>query len=269
MVGDLNSRNINGTRLLCLNYYAYMLHIRENSLSLILRGGRLLQQYVVDNYVNIETQRLRWIRSNQCDIRSELYQGLQDCLHGGENNAGIVGTRIVLPSSFGGSPRDMYQRYQDAMTLVQTYGKPDIMLTMTCNPNWNEIKNQLPPGQSPQDRPDLITRIFRSKFVKFKKDIVNIGVLGKVRSYSYVIEYQKIGFPHVHMLVIFENNDKLCTPDHFDSIVRVEIHLQTEEPNLHKAVVHHMIHGPCGSMNPNCLCMVNGKCKKNFPKPFV
>ncbi|XP_073020880.1 uncharacterized protein [Primulina eburnea] len=117
-----------------------MLQIRENSPSLILRGGRLLQQYVVDNYVKIETQRLRWIRSNQRDIRSELYQGLQDCLHGGENHAGNIGTRIVLPSSFGGSPRDMYQRYQDAMTLVQTYGKPDLMLTMTCNPNWNEIK---------------------------------------------------------------------------------------------------------------------------------
>ncbi|XP_073033758.1 uncharacterized protein [Primulina eburnea] len=155
------------------------------------------------------------------------------------------------------------------MTLVQTYGKPDLMLTMTCNPNWSEIKHQLLPGQSPQDRPDLITRIFRSKFEEFKKDIVDRGILGKVYSYSYVIEYQKRGLPHVHMLVIFENNDKLCTPEHFDSIVRAEIPSQTQEPNLHKAVVHHMIHGPCGSINPNCPCMVNGKCKKNFPKPFV
>lgn len=171
-----------------------------------------------------------------------------------------------LPSSFGGSPRDMYQRYQDAMTLVQTYGKPDIMITMTCNPNWNEIKYQLLRGQSPQDRPDLITRIFRSKFEEFKKDIVDRGVLGKVCSYSYVIEYQKRRLPHVHMLVIFENNDKLGTPDHFDSIVRAEIPLRTEEPNLHKAVVHHMIHGPCGSINPNCPCIVNGKCKKKLSK---
>ncbi|XP_073300535.1 uncharacterized protein [Primulina huaijiensis] len=155
------------------------------------------------------------------------------------------------------------------MTLVQTYGKPDIMLTMTCNLNWNEIKYQLLPGQSSQDRPDLITRIFKSKFEEFKKDIVDRGVLGKVCSYSYVIEYQKRGLPHVHMLVIFENNDKLCTPDHFDSIVRAEITSQTEEPNLHKAVLHHMIHGQCGSINLNCPCMVNGKCKKNFPKPFV
>ena len=31
---------------------------------------------------------------------------------------------------------------------------------MTCNPNWPEIKNELKPGQKPQDRPDLVARVF-------------------------------------------------------------------------------------------------------------
>ncbi|XP_010229638.1 uncharacterized protein LOC104582051 [Brachypodium distachyon] len=45
------------------------------------------------------------------------------------------------------------------MALVQKYGKPDIFLTMTCNPNWEEIVNELFPGQTPQDRPDLVVRL--------------------------------------------------------------------------------------------------------------
>lgn len=57
---------------------------------MILRGGRLLQQYVVDNYVKIEAHRLRWFQSNQKTIRSELYQGLQDSLQEGEFQAGIT-----------------------------------------------------------------------------------------------------------------------------------------------------------------------------------
>lgn len=56
---------------------------------MILRGGRLLQQYVVDNYVKIEAHRLRWFQSNQKTIRSELYQGLQDSLQEGEFHAGM------------------------------------------------------------------------------------------------------------------------------------------------------------------------------------
>jgi hypothetical protein len=55
---------------------------------MLLNAGRLLQQYVVDNYVKIESGRLRWVKEHQGDIRSELYQGLHDALHVGETNAG-------------------------------------------------------------------------------------------------------------------------------------------------------------------------------------
>ncbi|KAK8928519.1 hypothetical protein KSP39_PZI017174 [Platanthera zijinensis] len=61
---------------------------RSNTPSILLHAGRLLQQYMVDMYIKVETQKLRWIRSHQSDIRAEHYQGLQDCLYSGENDAG-------------------------------------------------------------------------------------------------------------------------------------------------------------------------------------
>jgi hypothetical protein len=30
-------------------------------------------------------------------------------------------------------------RFPDAMTLVQHFGKPDYVVTMTCNPYWDEV----------------------------------------------------------------------------------------------------------------------------------
>lgn len=49
----------------------------------------MLQQYIVDNYVKIETQKLQWVKNNQKNIRAELYRGLQDCLNARENTGGI------------------------------------------------------------------------------------------------------------------------------------------------------------------------------------
>ncbi|XP_029145820.1 uncharacterized protein [Arachis hypogaea] len=98
---------------------------------------------------------------------------------GGENNAENVGRRTILPSSFMGSRRDMTQRYEDGMAIILKEGKPDIFLTMTCNPSWSEIASELSPTQTPQDRLDLTTRIFRAKFEQLKQDVITKGVLGK------------------------------------------------------------------------------------------
>ncbi|KAI5432184.1 hypothetical protein KIW84_036071 [Lathyrus oleraceus] len=213
--------------------------------------------------------RLRWIKEHQSDIRSELYQGLHDALHVGETNAENIGKRTILPSSFIGSRRDMTQRYEDGMAIVLNDGKPNIFLTMTCNPSWSEITSELLPFQTPQDRPDLLTRIFRSKFEKLKDDVINKGVLGKVKSYMYVTEFQKRGLPHVHMLLVLESNDKLRDPKDYDSMVRAEIPKLECEPQLHEAVVRHMIHGPCGIINRKSPCMKDRHCKKRYPKQFL
>ncbi|KAL6205141.1 hypothetical protein ACLB2K_022405 [Fragaria x ananassa] len=94
---DINSRSNNNREMTCRAYYAYVLQIRPHEDSILLRGGRLLQQYVVDNYVKIETQKLRYIRNNQADLRCEFYDGLQDSLNVGEDNADT--TPAVVPGA--------------------------------------------------------------------------------------------------------------------------------------------------------------------------
>ncbi|XP_072066667.1 uncharacterized protein [Arachis hypogaea] len=247
---DINTRSQSGGKVSCQTYNSYMLQIRPDDHSTVLQAGRLLQQYVIDNYVKIETGKLRWVRTRQKKLQAELYQGLQDALHTRETNAENVGRkRTILPSSFIGSRRDMTQRDEDGMAIVLKEGKPDIFLTMTCNPSWTEITSELNPVQTPQDRPNLTTRIFRAKFEQLKEDVITKGVLGKVKSYIYVTEFQKRGLPHVHMLLILENNDKLIDPEHYDSLVRAEIPSKEVEPHLHDAVLKHMIHGHCGTLD--------------------
>ena len=101
---------------------------------------------------------------------------------------------------------------------------------MTCNPGWDKIRNELLPRQIAQDRPDLLTRVFKSKFEQFKHDVVNIGVFGIVTAYLYVFKFQKRGLPHVHMLLIIDENDKLRNPNDYDQIVRDEMPAKEEQP---------------------------------------
>ena len=54
----------------------------------------------------------------------------------------------------------MHQCYQDAMSCVRNVRKPDLFIIMTCNPEWPEILDQLEPHQKPNDRPNLIEKVF-------------------------------------------------------------------------------------------------------------
>ncbi|KAF5457590.1 hypothetical protein F2P56_021681 [Juglans regia] len=196
-------------------------------------------------YVKIETSRLDYFRNKQQEIRSEVYQGIVDSLSIGQSNASKVGKRIILPSSFIGGPRDMRKRYMEAMALVQRFGKPDIFLTMTCNPSWKEILDELGPQEEAQNRPDLIARIFRAKLEELKDELFKREIFWKVSAYVYVIEHQKRGLPHAHFLIILQRDWKIYTPESFDEIVSAEIPDRERNLHLYKTVKRHMMHGPC------------------------
>jgi hypothetical protein len=72
---------------------------------------------------------------------------------------------------------------------------------MTCNPNWDEIKNELYLGQTPHDRLDLVTRVFREKLEAMRKMLMEKYILRKVKAYIDVVEFQKRGLAACTLLV--------------------------------------------------------------------
>ena len=249
-----------------LQYYCYRLAVRGD-FSLIHSSGRLFQQYLVDSYVKVEGSRIAFIRAHQKELRAESYKGLIDFMNNDAQQQGAqAGIPVVLPSTFLGSPRNMLQNFQDAMTIVSRFGKPDIFLTFTCNPRWTEITSELKPHEKVENRPDLVTRVFRLKLKSLLNDLLKGHVLGVVIGYVYVIEFQKRGLPHAHTLLILRDSDKLRDKDHVDSIVSAEIPDPEQKPRLYNIVKQCMVHGPCGEFNRKSICMKDGQCSKKFPK---
>ncbi|EFP05098.1 hypothetical protein CRE_20673, partial [Caenorhabditis remanei] len=192
-------------RVTMREFYAYNLHVRKE-FSPLFRSRKLFQQYVVDDWTRVEQNNLNFIRNNQSLLHVESLSGLQDYVVGEEK--GPVGIRITLPASFTGSPRDMISKYQDSMAMVARLGKPDYFLTMTSNPKWAEIQECLFSGQTALDRPDLVARVFDIKITEIREDLFKRRALGEVSAYIYVIEFQKRGLPHMHMLIIMKPGSK-------------------------------------------------------------
>ncbi|PWZ10705.1 ATP-dependent DNA helicase PIF1 [Zea mays] len=93
-------------------------------------------------------------------------------------------------------------------------------------------------------------------------------ILGKVRAYVYIVEFQKRGLPHAHFLLIMQRKYKLTCPEQYDLLISAEIP-SNRYPELRKMVIKHMMHRPCGSLNPNCPCTKGrASCKNQYPRHF-
>ena len=152
------------TRVTMREYFAYRLQERPHIFSMVLNARRLCQQFIVDAYTMIEAERMRYIKNQNKDLRSENYARLAKLAEDENSGVKLRGKKVVLPSSFTGSPRYMMQNYLDAMTICKPYEYIDLFITFTCNPNWPEIQRFVAErGLNADDRPDAITRVFKQK----------------------------------------------------------------------------------------------------------
>lgn len=80
-----------------------------------------------------------------------------------------AGRQPNLPLDIGGylQGSDSYyvQTFRDAIALCTVYGKPHLFITITANPNMDEVTTRLRPHQTPRHRPDLIARAFRGRLL--------------------------------------------------------------------------------------------------------
>ncbi|GKA34208.1 hypothetical protein Tco_0720637 [Tanacetum coccineum] len=164
-----------------------------------------------DGYTMVEAERMLYIRNQQCELRCETYSRLAKAAESGENKK--RGSKVVLPSSFTGSPRYMMQNYLDVIAMCKWYGYPDLFITFTCNPKRPEITRFLKKkGLKSEDRPYVTTRVFKMKLDQLVKDIKERRIFSKVKA---------------------DIEDKLRFPVDIDRCISAEIPDKNEDLELH------------------------------------
>ncbi|KAF1862352.1 hypothetical protein Lal_00026883 [Lupinus albus] len=174
--------------------------VTKNEAQTLLSSRRLFHQFLVDAYTMVESERLCFIKRNQKKLRVDKYKNLNETQGSDQSQGSNRGKRVILPSTFVGGRRYMDQLYFDGMVICSSLGFPNLFLTMTCNPNWPEIFRILMSiGFKPHDRPDIISR----------KDMFWVKYL---HVNMYIIEFQKRGLPHAHLLIFLHPSYKYPTP---------------------------------------------------------
>jgi len=260
----LGFSSVSGVKVTRAQYLKYLL-MRRSSLSHMQQCGRLTLEFYCDAWASHEASIMEFHRrpQQQAVYRTASRAALIDQLVHGEPQDIGVPVRTVLPASVVGSPRFYHTLFLNAMALPRRFGKPDLFITMTANPHWEEIRDNIPRHSEWQFHPDIVARVFMLKVDSLIADIRERKIFGDVAAIVWRIEWQKRGLPHLHMLVILKQHINTCAD--IDSFVSAEIPDPDTDPILHALVAQCNVHKPCDTCG-SASCVRNGKCHRDFPK---
>ena len=164
---------------------------------------------------------------NQDKLHADVYKNVVDHLLAADVEVDDIGKQIILPATHPGLPRDMNAKFQDAIAICYKYGKGkiDSFVTVTSNPNWREVQEQLLPGQKAEDRPDLISRVFNLKLRAIEQELYNDDILGKCGEHLRAIEFQKRGLPHAHIRIILHETEESKRSNKSIKLLVLKFHL--------------------------------------------
>ncbi|SGY19811.1 BQ5605_C017g08325 [Microbotryum silenes-dioicae] len=145
---------------------AYDLHKRDEYFSIPHCTQRAFLAFVMTDTPRSRPIDSTYLQLDQENLRLTTGQGIISL------TPDQAGCSVILGSTFKNRPRENTQRYQDAMACVVKHGKPSLFITVTCNPEWPEIKAALGPNDQASNRPELIARAFESKLNRLCDDNV-------------------------------------------------------------------------------------------------
>ena len=146
-------------------FYTWRLFQGPSEFTTILHPRRCFQQYLVGQYCKIEAERLSYLQPNQEVLRASDCTSLRESLGASgrdEDGADAVraGRLFILTSTHIRGDIYMRQQMHEIIAISNKIGHPDIIRTVTCNPNCTEICRALLGDQTLQDRTYLCGRVF-------------------------------------------------------------------------------------------------------------
>lgn len=102
---DRGSQRTKRNRVTIREFFCFRLQIRKDEAQTLLRLRRRFEQFIVDGYTYMESERLSYIRSHQNQLKVDKYSTLYHSHEKNQTQPSNIGKRIILPFTFVGGRR--------------------------------------------------------------------------------------------------------------------------------------------------------------------
>jgi hypothetical protein len=263
-----NVGNDHGTSFLQSKHFILDLGKLTQTVTTIL--GLQVKARQAEGHIRHQEQEMR----NRTALSTEYVQFLERAIDR-QHPGAKLGRFLYVPKEIPGSRRYYQTKYTDLLSLKTEMGRnPDFFLTVTMDIHHPRVKEMIPPGVDPLDRPDVLCRVWEEIWHKIIDDVAKKGRLGKCLASAIVREHQGRGPPHAHMLIWVEDCPGKGTPDWVNDYICAEFldppppeatgEAANEQRCLCKLQADLMVH----HHTADSPCMVNGRCKRFFPKEY-
>jgi hypothetical protein len=218
--------------------------------------GRLACEYAVDMFSRTEDERLNFVKRGRRAQRIAPDDAAEPSVPESFENK--------IPASFMGSAAWASDQVADALAIARDRGTPSFWLTPTTNPNWPEIRSRLRPGQDASDCPAVVCRAFHARLHMLKTFIRK--QFGGLTYEISVVEFQKRGLPHAHIVVKLLQDPPLSAIDDF---ISAELPDPLENPTLYNLVRRFHMHSPDHLTRSESRCNQNDRCIYGYPQPIT
>ena len=256
-------KSIDGTRMTLLGYLRSVMLNEPN----YWKSGKLAHQHVLDTWCRNEQRLIKVWRSPAVQDRIRAFVAR---IYG---SATLSNSKIFLPASVPGSFRYQQRFFHDTLYIASRLGNPHLFITMTANTHWPEVRAALRPGETANDRLDVIARAFvgrRQKLIQLldTKDFLFPGHEG-ILYIVYVTEWQLCGLPHLHMAVALRASVPLDT---FQDQLRIMDHVISARYPAERGLAYDMVESFMTHNDPCKVCLRDNphthrkQCRFRFPK---
>lgn len=186
-----------------ITFNSWCLFPCKNKLSYLLQSCRLIKQYAIDPFSRAEAQKLPCFWKHQGQLQAPAQGRVRELLgeSGSMEDDGSVilaGRLFILPLTNVGGERYMHEQMHYITASSNSIFHPDFFDTITCNPNWQEIRTALLPGEITQDTPSLAVGLFMMKYPAMMSIVTDKKLFGSPAASLLIIYFQNCRPFNVH-----------------------------------------------------------------------